>query len=205
MSRTKIGTGEVRVGWFAFGRTPSRSWDREHRTRTSVPLESEVRFVRKWRQLGLFLLIVLIAGAGRTTGAEPSKSKTCQEVVRELNQVLREKIDEEELVSVLRKLNETRNRSLPAKFVMKNQARKMGWRPGKDLWDSEGLVGKSLGGDVFSNREGRLPDGRRVWREADLDYKGGRRGPKRLIYSDDGLRSVTVNHYNTFKALPPCE
>ena len=105
----------------------------------------------------------------------------------------------------MRTLNETRNKRLPAKFVTKKQAQKMGWRPGKNLWNSEALIGKSLGGDVFFNHEGRLPDGRRVWREADLDYKGGHRGPKRLIYSDDGLRSVTVDHYNTFKAVPPCE
>ena len=161
--------------------------------------------MRNQIHLSIFLFIILVVGISGTTDAQPSKSKSCQEVVSELNQSLSQKINEKELVSVLRTLNETRNKRLPAKFVAKNQARKMGWRPGKDLWDSKALVGKSLGGDVFSNREGRLPDGRRVWREADLDYKGGRRGPKRLIYSDDGLRNVTVDHYKTFKALPPCE
>lgn len=155
--------------------------------------------------LSLFLFIILLAGINGTVDTQASQSNSCQAVVSELNQSLSPKIDEKELVSVLRTLNETHHKRLPAKFITKKQARNKGWRPGEDLWNSEDLVGKSLGGDVFSNREGRLPDGRRVWREADLDYKGGRRGPKRLIYSDDGLRSVTIDHYNTFKAVSPCE
>ena len=161
--------------------------------------------MRNRTHLCIFLLIILVAGIRGTADTQPLKSNSCQAVVSELNQSLIPKIDEEELVSVLKTLNDPRNKRLPAKFITKKQAQKMGWRPGKNLWNSEGLVGKSLGGDVFSNREGRLPDGGRVWREADLDYKGGRRGPKRIIYSDDGLRSVTVDHYNTFKAVPPCE
>jgi ribonuclease T1 len=155
--------------------------------------------------LSLFLPIVLLAGISGPADAQPKKSNSCEVVVSELNQHLSPKIDEGELVSVLRRLNETNNKRLPARFVTKKQAQKLGWRPGRDLWDSKELVGKSIGGDVFSNREGRLPDGRRAWREADLDYKGGHRGSKRIIYSDDGLRSVTVDHYNTFKAVSPCE
>ena len=66
------------------------------------------------------------------------------------------------------------------------------------------LKGKSIGGDAFGNREGRLPNGKRIWHEADLDYAGGRRGPKRIVYSNDGLRRITVDHYATFKEVPPC-
>jgi ribonuclease T1 len=101
-------------------------------------------------------------------------------------------------------LNPSRNKSLPPKFVTKKQAKKSGWKPGRDLWESKSLEGKSIGGDIFSNREGHLPDGKRIWREADLDYRGGHRGPKRILYSDDGLRAVTVDHYRTFKEVPPC-
>jgi ribonuclease T1 len=161
--------------------------------------------MRSLTHLSLCFFIILLAGISGAADTQPSKSDSCQTVVSELNRSLSPKIDEEEFVSVLRTLNKTHNKRLPAKFVTKKQAQKMGWKPGRDLWKSEDLAGKSLGGDIFSNREGRLPDGRRVWREADLDYKGGHRGPKRLIYSDDGLRSVTVDHYNTFKAVPPCE
>jgi guanyl-specific ribonuclease Sa len=81
----------------------------------------------------------------------------------------------------------------------------LGWNPGSNLWGYDRLKGKSIGGDVFGNREGRLPNGKRAWREADLDYKGGRRGSKRIIYSNDGLRMITVDHYKTFKEVPPCQ
>jgi guanyl-specific ribonuclease Sa len=59
-----------------------------------------------------------------------------------------------------------------------------------------------MGGDHFKNLEGRLPDIQ--WREADLDYKGGHRGGKRLILSQDGKRFVTVDHYKTFMEVPAC-
>ena len=123
----------------------------------------------------------------------------------DLNRSLHPQIDEGELVDVLKSLNRSENRRLPPKFVTKRQARKMGWGPGRDLWESKKLEGKSIGGDLFSNREGRLPDGNRIWREADLDYRGGCRGPKRIVYSNDGLRAVTVDHYRTFTEVPRCE
>jgi hypothetical protein len=126
-------------------------------------------------------------------------------VVKDLNQSLHPGIDEQELVAILRTLNETGNRKLPPKFVNKAQARKLGWRPGRDLWEFKKLKGKSIGGDIFFNREGQLPDGKRNWHEADLDYRGGHRGPKRIVYSDDGLRMVTVDHYKTFKEVPSCQ
>ena len=78
-------------------------------------------------------------------------------MVSELNQSLSPKINEKEVVSVLRALKETLHKRLPSKFVTKKQAQKMGWKPGGDLWNSEDLVGKSIGGDVFSNREGWFP------------------------------------------------
>ncbi|NWF55238.1 MAG: ribonuclease [Syntrophaceae bacterium] len=132
-------------------------------------------------------------------------AERCEEVIKDLNQTLRPKIDEKELFVVLKILNETDNKKLPPKFVTKDQARKLGWNPGSNLWGYDRLKGKSLGGDLFGNREGKLPNGKRVWREADLDYKGGKRGSKRIVYSNDGLRMITVDHYKTFKEVPPCE
>lgn len=73
------------------------------------------------------------------------------------------------------------------------------------LWALGELRGKSLGGDRFGNYAKKLPDGRRKWREADLDYRGGRRDPKRLIFSTDGLRVVTVDHYQIFREIPACQ
>ena len=94
-----------------------------------------------------------------------------------------------------------RDRRLPPRFVTKDQAEKLGWRPGVDL--SKVAPGKSIGGDRFGNREGLLPTapGRRFF-EADLDYAGGSRGPKRLVWSSDGLRWITVDHYKSFREVP---
>lgn len=127
---------------------------------------------------------------------------SCLEAAHALNQRLQPKIDETELAHMLDVLNESRNAQLPGKFVTKRQAQQSGWRPGQDLWNVPALRFKSIGGDHFGNREGRLPRG--DWREADLDYQGGRRGAKRLLFSWDGLRHVTVDHYLTFFEVPPC-
>jgi len=67
------------------------------------------------------------------------------------------KIDEQELIEILRSLNSTNNKRLPPKFVIKQEARSQGWRPGKDLWSVSTLRGASIGGDRFKNLEGRLP------------------------------------------------
>jgi ribonuclease T1 len=130
---------------------------------------------------------------------------TCEHAVHVLNQQLDPQIDERELAAILHTLNETGNTKLPPQFVTKEQARDLGWKPGRNLWAIKKLRGKSLGGDIFENRGKKLPDGRRIWHEADLDYQGGHRGPKRLIYSNDGLRMVTVNHYTSFKEIQPCQ
>jgi hypothetical protein len=130
---------------------------------------------------------------------------SCESAVQELSGRLQPKIDEAELVEILRNLNRTGNRQLPAKFVTKQEAKAAGWRPGQNLWASGELRSKSLGGDRFGNYERKLPNGRRKWREADLDYQGGHRGPKRLIFSTDGLRVVTVDHYQTYREVPACQ
>ncbi|PKN18100.1 MAG: ribonuclease [Deltaproteobacteria bacterium HGW-Deltaproteobacteria-6] len=127
---------------------------------------------------------------------------SCEKAVRDVNVRLSSAIDEPELIEILRSLNSTNNKKLPMKFVSKRAARSQGWKPGKDLWSVRSLRGSSIGGDRFRNLEGRLPDHK--WREADLDYKGGHRGGKRLVFSPDGMRFVTVNHYQTFTEVPPC-
>jgi hypothetical protein len=129
-------------------------------------------------------------------------AEACDKAVPALNARLSPKIDEQELVDILRTLNSTNNKKLPAKYVTKKEARSLGWKPGRDLWSSSSLRGSSIGGDHFSNRERRLPG--KKWREADLDYKGGRRGSKRLVFSREGKRYVTVDHYNTFVEVPSC-
>jgi hypothetical protein len=90
---------------------------------------------------------------------------------------------------------------LPDRYLTKRRAERLGWAPGRDLCRI--APGKAIGGDAFHNAEKRLPEssGRR-WYEADLDTGCGSRGPKRLIYSNDGLQFVTVDHYRTFIPVP---
>ncbi len=90
---------------------------------------------------------------------------------------------------------------LPSDYVRKGEARDLGWRPGSDLCDS--APDRTIGGDRFQNREGRLPDAPgRQWFEADLDFDCGRRGAKRLVFSNDGLIFVTTDHYESFTEVP---
>jgi hypothetical protein len=133
---------------------------------------------------------------------QQAHAESCEKIVHELNTHISPRIDEQELIDILHTLNSTNNKKLPSKFVTKQQARSQGWQPGKSLWSVRSLNGSSMGGDRFKNLEGRLPDSK--WREADLDYKGGHRGVKRLIFSNDGKRSVTVDHYKTFVEVTSC-
>lgn len=87
---------------------------------------------------------------------------------------------------------------LPQNFLSKREAEGLGWSSRQGNLD-EVAPGCSIGGDPFGNYEGGLPDaeGRR-WTECDIDFSGGYRGGKRLIFSNDGLMYYTVDHYSTF-------
>ena len=88
---------------------------------------------------------------------------------------------------------------LPANFITKSQAESLGWEGGP-LWDY--APGKSIGGDVFGNREGLLPKkSGRTWYECDIDYKGESRGAKRIVFSNDGLVYYTDDHYESFTQI----
>lgn len=91
--------------------------------------------------------------------------------------------------------------SLPENYLTKKAAQRLGWIP---LFGnlSEVLPGMLIGGDIYKNRDKRLPDAPgRVWYEADFDYDGGYRNHCRLLYSNDGLVFVTYNHYLTFQEI----
>ena len=91
--------------------------------------------------------------------------------------------------------------ALPGNFVTKNQAKRLGWNSYLgNLWQV--APGKSIGGDRYGNYEGAVPEaaGRR-WMECDIGYSGGARGPKRIVYSNDGLIYYTANHYKTFEEV----
>lgn len=90
---------------------------------------------------------------------------------------------------------------LPDNFITKKEARRLGWDPSRgNLRDV--APEKSIGGDVFHNREKRLPGKKgRVWYEADIHYNGGKRGKDRIIFSNDGLIYKTEDHYRTFSRI----
>jgi len=94
-----------------------------------------------------------------------------------------------------------RDGRLPARYVDKREAERLGWRPGDDL--CRVARGRAIGGDRFGNFERMLPDRQgRTWREADLDFACGRRGARRLVFSSDGLVFVTTDHYQSFREVP---
>lgn len=72
---------------------------------------------------------------------------------------------------------------------------------------NEVAPGKSIGGDVYGDREKKLPKSRgRTWYELDIDFEGGRRGAKRIVYANDPGNEVTLiykteDHYKTFQKL----
>lgn len=94
-----------------------------------------------------------------------------------------------------------KHQRLPDNFITKKDARRLGWDPSRgNLRDV--APGKSIGGDMFRNRENKLPAKKgRVWFEADIHYNGGKRGKDRIVFSNDGLIYKTEDHYRTFSRI----
>lgn len=87
---------------------------------------------------------------------------------------------------------------LPGNYITKGEARKLGWSGGSV---EEYAPGKCIGGDTFGNREGQLPKNKK-YHECDIGTLGEeRRGPKRLIYSEDFEVYYTEDHYESFTRL----
>ncbi len=90
---------------------------------------------------------------------------------------------------------------LPSNYITKAEARRLGWVSSKGNLNKV-APGKSIGGDRFGNYEEILPVKRgRQYYECDIDYRGGRRNAKRIVFSSDGLIYYTEDHYNTFELL----
>lgn len=90
---------------------------------------------------------------------------------------------------------------LPANYLTKNEAQDLGWVAQKgNLWKVTDQM--SIGGDRFGNYEGLLPkkNGRQYY-ECDIDYNGGSRNAKRIVFSNDGLIFYTDDHYESFEQL----
>ncbi|MCS7268017.1 MAG: ribonuclease domain-containing protein [Geminicoccaceae bacterium] len=142
----------------------------------------------RWLRPVLLLLALLIAAAAGASEAELRLFARSEGIV-----------DVEGFIETVQSLRKTKK--LPPRYMTKAEARKLGWEPGVDLCTV--ARGRVLGGDRFGNREKKLPEKRdRKWFEADLDFFCGSRGPKRLVWSDDGLMYLTTDHYQTFKEVP---
>jgi ribonuclease T1 len=86
---------------------------------------------------------------------------------------------------------------LPNNFITKSEAKKLGWEGGSL---EKYAPGKCIGGDVYGNYEGLLPE-EDEYHECDIDTLGAdSRGSKRLVYSDTAIY-YTDDHYESFTLL----
>lgn len=90
---------------------------------------------------------------------------------------------------------------LPSNYITKKEAQELGWVSSEGNLE-EVAPGKSIGGDRFGNYDKMLPEEEgRTYQECDIDFDGGFRNEKRIIYSNDGLIFYTEDHYETFEQL----
>lgn len=88
---------------------------------------------------------------------------------------------------------------LPSNYITKKQARELGWEGGPL---KKYAPGKSIGGDVFTNRQHILPDSDHKYIECDINANGTSRGAERIVYNTGDFRVYyTADHYNTFKEV----
>lgn len=88
---------------------------------------------------------------------------------------------------------------LPSNYITKKEAQSLGWQGGPL---KSYAPGKSIGGDVFTNRQGILPAIGSKYIECDIDANGTSRGAKRIVYSAEDYRVYyTDNHYESFKEI----
>ena len=87
---------------------------------------------------------------------------------------------------------------LPDNYVTQKEAEGAGWKQKKGNL-REVLPNATIGGDVFQNKENKLPYAEsRILYEADINYEAGFRNDSRILYSNDGLIFATHDHYKTF-------
>lgn len=88
---------------------------------------------------------------------------------------------------------------LPSNYITKKEAQKLGWEGGSL---EKYAPGKSIGGDVFTNRQKILPSIKEKYIECDIDANGTSRGAKRIVYSTKDYKVYyTTDHYKTFNEI----
>lgn len=144
----------------------------------------------------LALLLALGTWACSTPSAAPQDAQATSSAVTVQVEHGSSYTSKEEVGAYLHEYGE-----LPPNFISKTKAKKAGWVPSEGNLD-EVCPGMSIGGSVFYNDDGKLPDAEgRAWHECDIDYHGGMRGPERIVWSTDGLIYYTSDHYETFEQL----
>ena len=150
----------------------------------------------------IFLMLCLLTGCeGQSVSTEDSTSVQSQqsEELSELQLSVEESgeyTSKDEVAAYLYEFGH-----LPDNFITKKEAQDLGWDSKEGNLD-EVAPGKSIGGDYFGNYEGVLPEAYgRTYHECDIDYEGGHRNAKRIVYSDDGLIYYTEDHYENFELL----
>ena len=93
---------------------------------------------------------------------------------------------------------------LPGNYVGKNEGKKIYESKTGNTFEKWNFnpwttINVMIGGDVFGNNEGLLPEG--SYHEADVDYSGANRGTKRLVYQPDCVIYYTSDHYDSFTKL----
>ncbi len=162
--------------------------------------------MRKWtkRMLALLLALLLLAGAAFAQALEAEDEVLVEDGFALTDELMVEYLEDysspEEVALYLYAFGE-----LPPNFLTKQEARDMGWVASQgNLWDV--APGMSIGGDTFGNREELLPKARgRQYYECDVNYSPdldhGRRGPERIVFSNDGLIYYSPSHYADFELL----
>ena len=85
-------------------------------------------------------------------------------------------------------------KKLPKNYYKKNQFYDI-----SDQWNMQNKI--SCGGDTFKNREGLLPKNDH-YIECDIEYRGGGRNAKRLVFSIETLNVFyTSDHYKSFTQI----
>ena len=88
---------------------------------------------------------------------------------------------------------------LPSNYITKKEAQALGWKGGPL---KEYAPGKSIGGDVFTNRQHVLPDSDHKYIECDINANGTSRGALRIVYNTGDFKVYyTDDHYNTFREV----
>ena len=91
--------------------------------------------------------------------------------------------------------------TLSQNFLTKKAAQELGWSSKKNNLNDV-APGCAIGGDLFGNREGLLPDAEgRIWYECDVNTVNGKRSDERLVWSNDGLMYYTADNHRSFEPV----